>query len=240
MQLAAMCADELPVSPYDGPEGRGLLFPADGSFNPLARCRVLARNAVELGALLFENSRAVSFGNGEVLTDNGRVRCMHIIVAVDGNLECVVPELIGRVRTARLQMLGTAPAPEVSFSRPVYSRYGYDYWQQLPDKRVVLGGCRDRFVDEEWTSDTTPTEEVQRCMEQVLRAIGVTQPIERRWAASVSYSNGVLPVMEQVRPGVWAIGGYNGTGNVVGALYGRMVAQVAVTGTSDMRDVFGL
>jgi gamma-glutamylputrescine oxidase len=37
-----------------------------------------------------------------------------------------------------------------------------------------------------------------------------------------------------VRQGVWAIGGYSGTGNVIGALYGRMVAQIAVTGKSDL------
>lgn len=239
LQLAAMRADGLEVLPYQGSEGRGLLFPADGSINPLARCRTLARRAADMGARLFEQSRATSFANGEVLTDNGRVHCKHIIVAIDGSLEHVVPELAGRVRTARLQMLGTAPAPELHIPRPVYTRWGYDYWQQLPNKRVVLGGCRDRFLDAEWTSDATPTGEVQGCIKKILRTIpGAAQPIEHRWAASVSYSSDVLPVMEEVRPGVWAIGAYNGTGNVIGALYGRMVAQIVVTGKSEMMSVF--
>jgi gamma-glutamylputrescine oxidase len=52
-----------------------------------------------------------------------------VVVAVDGCLEDLMPELKGRVRTARLQMLATAPAPEVKFTLPVYRRYGYDYWQ---------------------------------------------------------------------------------------------------------------
>ena len=235
LQLAAMRADGLAVTPYAGPDGRGLLFPADGSFNPLARCRTLAQRAVELGATLHEQSRAVSLGNGEVRTSDGRVRCKHVIVAVDGHLELLLPELAGRVRTARLQMLGTDPAPDIDIPRPVYSRWGYDYWQQLPDGRIVIGGCRDRFVQDEWTTDTDPTSEVQQCIERVLRdTVGVTQQVRHRWAAAVSYSSGVLPVMEQVRQGVWAIGGYSGTGNVIGALYGRMVAQIAVTGKSDL------
>ena len=235
LQLAAMRADGLAVTPYAGPDGRGLLFPADGSFNPLARCRTLAQRAVELGATLHEQSRAVSLGNGEVRTSDGRVRCRHVIVAVDGHLELLLPELAGRVRTARLQMLGTNPAPDIDIPRPVYSRWGYDYWQQLPDGRIVIGGCRDRFVQDEWTTDTDPTSEVQQCIERVLRdTVGVTQQVRHRWAAAVSYSSGVLPVMEQVRQGVWAIGGYSGTGNVIGALYGRMVAQIAVTGKSDL------
>ncbi|MES2358353.1 MAG: FAD-binding oxidoreductase [Gemmatimonadota bacterium] len=235
LQLAAMRADGLAVTPYAGPDGRGLLFPADGSFNPLARCRTLAQRAVELGATLHEQSRAVSLGNGEVRTSDGRVRCKHVIVAVDGHLELLLPELAGRVRTARLQMLGTDPAPDVDIPRPVYSRWGYDYWQQLQDGRIVIGGCRDRFVEDEWTTDTDPTSEVQQCIERVLRdTVGVTQQVRHRWAAAVSYSSGILPVMEQVRQGVWAIGGYSGTGNVIGALYGRMVAQIAVTGQSDL------
>jgi gamma-glutamylputrescine oxidase len=32
-----------------------------------------------------------------------------------------------------------------------------------------------------------------------------------------------LPVVEEVRPKVWALGGYSGTGNVIGALAARAV-----------------
>lgn len=241
LQLAAMVADGFGVTAYDGHEGRGLLFPADGSFNPLARCQLLAQRAVSLGASLYELSRATSFAKGEVRTQSGRISCKHIIVAVDGNLERLLPELVGRVRTTRLQMLSTGPAPEVRIPRAVYRRWGYDYWQQLPDGRVVVGGCRDRFAETEWTNDTNPSDEVQDCLEQLLRgAVGVEQPIQHRWAASVSYTNSILPIMEQVRPGVWAIGGYNGTGNVVGALYARILAQFVVNGTSEMLTSFTL
>ncbi|MEO8945567.1 MAG: FAD-dependent oxidoreductase [Gemmatimonadaceae bacterium] len=238
-QLRAMRADDLPVEEYEGPEGKGLLFPTDSACNPLARCRSLAQRAASRGALLFEHSRATTITTGNVSSASGTVRCRSVIVAVDGGLEYLLPELAGRVRTARLQMLATGPVPEHNIPRPVYRRWGYDYWQQLPDKSVVLGGGRDRFLNDEWTTDNTPTAKVQQYMEAVLRdTVGVTQPVRHRWAASVSYSTGILPVMEQVRPGVWAIGGYSGTGNVIGSLYGRMVAQVATTGTSDLLSAF--
>jgi len=238
-QLAAMRADGFPVERYDGAAGIGLVFPGDGTFNPLARCCQLARGAIELGASLHEQSRVESIVFGEVRTARGSVRCRHVIVAVDGGLEYLLPELAGRVRTARLQMLSTAPAPEVSIPRPVYSRYGYDYWQQLSDARVVIGGCRDRFRDAEWTTNPTPSDQVQSCIEHILReTLGVTQRVTHRWAASVSYCNGILPVLDQVRRGVWAIGGYNGTGNVIGAIYGRMVAQMAVNGSSPLHAQF--
>jgi gamma-glutamylputrescine oxidase len=40
-----------------------------------------------------------------------------------------------------------------------------------------------------------------------------------------------------VRPDVWAIGAYSGTGNVIGALCGRAVAEKIVTGGSALADL---
>jgi glycine/D-amino acid oxidase-like deaminating enzyme len=80
---------------------------------------------------------------------------------------------------------------------------------------------------------------VQDRLEEFLRTvIGVRAPITRRWAASVGYSSGLLPVFERVRDGVIACGGYNGTGNLVGALVGRGAAQVVVDGASDLAELF--
>lgn len=234
-QLAAMTADGLPVERYDGWEGRGLLFPRDASFQPLLRCRQLALRVIEGGARLYERSPSVAIEHGLVTTPAGRVRAPITIVAVDGGLERALPELSGRVRTVRLQMVGTAPANDVRYERPVYARYGLDYWQQLADGRIALGGFRDVGGDEEWTHDSKPSAAVQEALERCLRErVRTTAPITHRWAASVSYTPDGLPVVEQVRPGVWATGAYNGTGNVVGALCGRAVAQLAVSGRTDL------
>jgi glycine/D-amino acid oxidase-like deaminating enzyme len=234
-QLEVMRQDRLPVESYEGWEGRGLLFPRDGSFQPLLRCRQLATRAVERGARLFEHTRALDISADGVSTAAGRVRAPITIVAVDGGLERVFPELAGRVRTVRLQMIGTAPATDVHYERPVYSRYGLDYWQQLADGRIALGGFRDIGGDAEWTHDAQPSEAVQRALERCLRErVRTSAPITHRWAASVSYTPDGLPVVEQVRPGVWATGAYNGTGNVVGALCGRAVAQLAVSGSTEL------
>lgn len=227
-QLDRMRSDSLPVSRYEGPEGKGLLIPTDGSFHPLRRCRVLADRCAARGALLFERSPAIALEPGRVTTPEGRVHCERVIVAVDGCLEQLLPELAGRVRTARLQMLGTAPAPEVHFPRPVYSRWGYDYWQQLPDGRIVLGGFRDRHESVEWTTDAEPSDSIQQLLEvQLRRELRVQAPVSHRWAASVGYTGTGLPVLDEVRDGVWALGGYSGTGNVVGMLCGRAAARLA-------------
>jgi gamma-glutamylputrescine oxidase len=235
LQYEAMRHNALPVDWYDGPEGRGLLFPADAAFDPVARCRALAADALSRGARLFVHSPAVSIGDGQVATPNGVVRAAQIVVAVDGKLELVFPELSSRVRSARLQMLATAPDPEVDVPRPIYSRWGLDYWQQLHDGRIVLGGARDVGGDDEWTTSTEPTQTVQVALDALLRnQIGSRAPVTHRWAASVAYTQSGLPIIEELQPDVWAIGAYSGTGNVMGALCGRAVAELIVRGRSQL------
>ncbi len=234
-QCAAMAADGLPVEPYRGPEGTGLLVPGDGVFNPLRRCRTLAARAVERGARLFEHSRAREISATRVATAGGTVHCGRVIVAIDGDLGTVLPELAPRVRTARLQMLATDPLPEIRFTHPVYRRWSYDYWQQLPDGSIALGGGRDRGGESEWTSEACPTETVQRYLDITLRdAVGVDGRVVRRWASIVGYSGDGMPVVTEVRPGVWAAGGYCGTGNILGAVCGRGLAQLVARGTTGL------
>lgn len=226
-QLAAMRADGLPVEEFEGPEGSGLLIPSDASFNPLQRARVLARRALDRGARLFERSPAQEISGGRVVTPSAAISCGAVVVAVDGGLSRVLPELAGRVRIARLQMLATEPTSEIHIPRPVYARYGFDYWQQLADGRIALGGFRDTEEDAEWTESTAPSASIQARLERQLRdRLRVRARITHRWAASVGFSDDGLPVLEEVRPGVWAAGGYSGTGNVIGALCGRAMARM--------------
>jgi len=211
---------------YRGPEGEGILLPTDGAMQPLARVRVMADQLRAQGVRLYGQSPVRKFLPGQVVTADGVVHCDSIIVAVDGRLEKIFPELAPRVRTARLQMLATAPAPEASIPRPVYRRHGFEYWQQRPDGSVALGGFRDHALATEWTHETEPTEFIQRLLEKFLREhLNVRAPVTHRWAASVGYTPDGLPVLEEVRPKIRAVGGYNGTGNIVGALSARAAAQ---------------
>jgi gamma-glutamylputrescine oxidase len=237
-QLEQMRRDDLPVEPYAGGEGTGLLFPADAAYDPAMRCRLLARDALAADARLYERTPATFIEEGRVTTPHGCVHADHVVVAVDGRLEAILPELSQRVRSVRLQMLATAPADNVDIPRPTYSRWGLDYWQQRADRRIVLGGCRDVGGAEEWTTDDRPTEIVQSALTTLLRErLHVDAQVTHRWAATVGYTQTGLPILEQVRPRVWAVGAYSGTGNVIGALCGRAVAEIITRGRSDLADL---
>ena len=220
----------LDVEDYDGPLGRGVFLPDDASMNPAVRVVSLA-DQLRLRAHLFERSPVRSVAPGRVDTARGVVSAGVVIVAVDGRLELVLPQLAGRVRTARLQMLSTAPVAPGRLPCPVYGRWGYDYAQQTADGRLFVGGGRDRFLDAEWTADTEPTAGVQAYIETVAtRMAGRPVDVTHRWAASVGFTHDGRPLCVEVDDGVIAVGGYNGTGNLVGPVAAR--AAVALPSTA--------
>ncbi len=224
--LAALRADDLPAEAYDGPRGTGLLVPGDGSFHPVARCRRLAVGASEAGATLVAPARVHAVEPGAVHLDGlaRPVRADRVLVAVDGGLERLVPALTGRVRTARLQMLATAPTDEVDIGRPVYHRHGLDYVQQRPTGEVLLGGGRDVGGEDEWAAPAVPSDAVQRHLDGWLAALGVTAPVRHRWAAHAAFTEDRLPVDERIAEGVHVVGAYSGHGNVLGGLLAREAA----------------
>jgi glycine/D-amino acid oxidase-like deaminating enzyme len=227
---AALREYGIAVERYDGELGQGLFLPDDAAMNPARRAVGLAA-AVVGRASLHEHTPVSTVDSKRVLTEHGMISAGIVIVAVDGRLDVLLPELRERVRTARLQMLTTAPVP-ARLPCPVYGRWGYDYAQQGPDGRLYVGGGRDQHVDAEWTTDTTPTAPVQSWIEGVAaRMAGQPVAVTHRWAASVGYTPDGRPLCVEVAPGVIAVGGYNGTGNLVGPALARAAVARALDGT---------
>ena len=228
----ALIADGFPVEDYEGDQGVGILIPTDGTFHPAKRAIALAKLAQAAGAKIYTHSPAIKIESGIVTTDQGSIRAKHILVAVDGNLGKALPELADQVQPTRLQMISTAPDEKLNLKYAVYTRQGWDYWQQLPDGRIAIGGGRDLALAQEATDVVEPTQTMRDYLVQSLEALGATAPIEHHWAAIVSYTESGLPIVKQVQPGVWAVGAYSGTGNVVGALLARSVVDQFIDGQS--------
>ncbi len=238
-QASAMIADGLTVERYSGPEGEGLLVPDDATLQPAERCRELAQRCLEAGAQLFQGAHVREISPGRVTCDTGGVVCRSVLVCVDGRLEQVVPSLAGIVRSARLQMLATEPLGRVVAERPVYRRYGYDYFQQLPTGELLLGGGRDLGGEGEWTTEALPGPVVQSALDRLTDEIaGRSARVSHRWAGVVGFTASGLPVVRQVGEGVFAAGGYCGTGNVIGRIAGRALVELAFDGSSEAAALF--
>ena len=193
-----------------------ILHPADGAIHPARWVRRLGAHAASSGADIRER---------EAVTVEG-LDADVVVVAGDGFIPTLLPAL--PVRATRGQVLATEPLPTHRYDRPHYAREGYDYWQQLPDGRLVLGGKRDASFATEETGVVETTALVQRRLDELLvQLVGDRPVVARRWAGIWGTTPDLFPLAGRV-PGldaVWVAGGYSGHGNVLGLACGDLVAR---------------
>jgi gamma-glutamylputrescine oxidase len=123
---------------------------------------------------------------------------------------------------------------------PIYAREGYEYAQQLPDGRIALGGFRDIDRGAYTDAEEIDPDVVTRLERYLVEDLGVVVPVTHRWVGIVGYTGDERPLAGAVpdEPGLFALGGYCGTGNVNAFVAGRIVADLATTGQSPDADLF--
>jgi glycine/D-amino acid oxidase-like deaminating enzyme len=194
--------------------------PGGGSIQPARFVRRLAALATASGVEIREHDTV----EGVETLDADR-----ILVATDGYGHGLVPELADLIWPTRGQVLASEPLDRLLYDRPHYARQGFDYWQQLPDGRILLGGFRDVSILDELTDVEETTPAVQSSLESFLHELaGEEVAVTHRWAGIFGLTQDLLPLVGPV-PGredrVWVAGGYSGHGNVLGFACGQLVAD---------------
>ncbi|HZP71962.1 MAG TPA: FAD-dependent oxidoreductase [Gaiellaceae bacterium] len=228
--FAVEWVDEL-RPPLDRLYRGAILHPNDGVLQPARWVRRLAQHAADAGADIRE---------GEAVTVES-VDADVVVVAGDGFTASLLPELARAVVATRGQVLATEPLAERLYERPHYARFGYDYWQQLPDGRLVLGGERDSSFTTETTAVEETTELVQSRLDALVeRLVGFRPRIEKRWAGIWGTTPDQQPLVGRVpgREHVWLAGGYSGHGNALGLACGDLVARTVLGETPPELAVF--
>ena len=209
--------DEL-AAPLDRLYAGAIHHPPDGALQPARWVRRLAAHAAVAGADVREHDAA----------DVREVDADVVVVAGDGFTAALLPELAAQVRPTRGQVLVTEPLPHNRYPFPHYARGGYDYWQQLPDRRLVLGGSRDASLETEETATLATTETIQKRLDELVdRLVGSKTRVTKRWAGIWGTTPDLMPLVGPVpgRENVWIAGGYSGHGNALGLACGELVAR---------------
>ena len=229
--FAVEWVDELPER-LTGAYHAAIVNPDDGALFPGRWVRRLASRAVEAGADVREWTWVASLDE---------LDAEQVVIASDGYRSGLAVELDDIVRPTRGQVVATEPLPRLLYGRPHYARYGFDYWQQLPDGRLVVGGRRDVTLEADFTAEEATTAPVQAALEALVQdLVGYLPAITHRWSGIFGTSPDDLPLVGPVpgREGVWVSGGYSGHGNVLGLAAGDLVAKTILGGHEPELELF--
>ena len=215
------------------PEFRGAIFhPHDGSLQPGRFVRGLAAEAAAEGVAFREHHQIASLDE---------LDAEQVVIATDGSGRGLLPELDDAIWPARGQVITTEPLSERLFDCPHYARHGFDYWQQLADGRIVLGGFRDFSILTEMTDDETTTAPIQEALDTFLvELLGYLPNVTHRWAGIFGLTQDLLPLVGRVpgHEGAWIAAGYSGHGNVLGFMCGELVASALLGDGDDLLELF--
>jgi gamma-glutamylputrescine oxidase len=223
--------------------GGALFQPRDGGLDPARLCRGIARLVAAAGG---EVRTGVCVRRLEpegerirIVTDGGHLLAERVVLALNAYAPALIPHLHGEIRPVRGQMLATSPGSR-DLRGVWYLNDGYEYFRQLPDGTLVLGGCRRLARETEVGYEETPTARVQGALEGFLQEAFpglASRPIRHRWAGIMAFTADGLPRTGEVPgvPGAIYAAGFNGHGMSLGFATGRWLAgRVAGEGSETL------
>lgn len=206
-----------------------------GHLHPLNFALGLAQAAAAAGARLHEGAEVTAIDHGAnpvVRTATGEVTCSHVILAANGYLGKLEPEIAARVMPINNFIVATEPlgdrAREV-LSEPVAvadTKFVVNYWRLSEDNRLLFGGGESygyRFPDIIKT--------VSKPMLEVYPQLKDTR-IDYAWGGTLAITINRMPCFRRVRPNVLSASGYSGHGVALATLAGKLLAEATTAQSS--------
>jgi glycine/D-amino acid oxidase-like deaminating enzyme len=219
-----------------------LYFPSDGEIQPARFVRGLAARARAAGARFHEQTPVTAVtatpDGFAISAADTTLRARTLLLATNAWLPDLgaglgAQWLTQAISPTRGQMLSTAPLEARLFECPCYADEGYQYWRQLADGRLAVGGWRNRSFESEDAADETPHEAVQSHLDRFLgETLHLPElAVEHRWAGIMAFSADGLPLIGALPgiPGGYVAGGYTGHGNAY-ALHAAWIVAERIAG----------
>ncbi|WP_316014440.1 FAD-binding oxidoreductase [Roseobacter sp. HKCCA0434] len=208
-----------------------------GHLHPLKYALGLAAAAKDAGVRIYENTRVAGIEGTEVRTVHGRVRAEHVILACNGYLGDLAPQVARHVMPINNYIVATEPLGEdgaraiIANDRAVAdAKFVVNYFRLSADHRLLFGGGESysyRFPDDIAAKARGPMVEI---FPQLADA-----RIDYAWGGTLAITLSRLPYLRRLGPGVLSASGYSGHGVALATLAGALMAE-SVMGDSPRFD----
>lgn len=211
--------DEAHIAKTCGARGfpGGVIYHDDGEVHPVKLVRGIIERS---GATVYphhEVRRVEETRDGfSVHTRLRRFDASLVVLATNGYSADLHPWFADKIYPTRGQILVTAPV-EPFLEAPCYANFVLDYFRQLHDGRVLIGGFRQLARETEVGTADVLNPEIHEALEGFLarhfpQLEGVA--IDYRWTGTMGFSADGLPMVGALpgKTGLYIIGGYTAHG----------------------------
>ncbi|TKW67307.1 MAG: FAD-binding oxidoreductase [Paracoccus denitrificans] len=226
----------LPSEAYCG----GVLDHGAGHLNPLALAIGIARQAQTAGARIHEMSHVTEIefapdatGRSTVRTLQGHVSCNHVVLAANGYLGNLVPQVAARVMPINNFIAATPPladrAAEV-LTRNIAvhdTKFVVNYWRLDDEGRLIFGGGEN--VSYRFPADIGA--KVRKPLAQIYPALADI-PFTHCWGGTLAITMNRMPCFMRPAPNALSASGFSGHGVALATLAGKLMAD-AIKGQAD-------
>ncbi|MCC0054068.1 MAG: FAD-binding oxidoreductase [Rhodobiaceae bacterium] len=220
----------------------GLIDHGAGHLHPLNFALGIAKAADAAGAAIHERSRVTQITRGKnvkVRTAAGEVTAAIGIVACNGYLEHLLPQVAARVLPINNFIAATRPLSDEEARGVIRdreavsdSRFVINYYRLSADNRLLFGGGEN--YSRHFPADIAAF--VRPHMEKIypqLAGIG----IDYAWGGTLAITAKRMPYVTRLDPNLYAACGFSGQGVTIAPLAGQLVAE-AINGQMSRFDVF--
>jgi gamma-glutamylputrescine oxidase len=207
---------------------------AEGQLHSGKLCQALLRLVQSMGVTVLNNIGITGYEkvHGQVLlhTQHGfPLLASQLLIATNAFARELLPQL--DITPARGQVLVTSPIDGLPFRGTFHFDEGFYYFRNLGN-RVLLGGARNKAMEEENTPEMVITDAIQRELERFLSEVvlpGRHYTIEHRWSGIMGVGGEKMPILRAVNDHVFCAVRMSGLGVALAPVVGEKIAEMMTT-----------
>lgn len=217
----------------------GIIDRGGAHIHPLRYALALAQAAEKAGAIIYEKSRVHHIAKGDpvsVRTSKGRVQAKHVVIATNGYISGLEPQVAAKILPLNSFICATRPlgnqargilAEDIAVED---SRHFVNYYRLSEDNRLLFGGRASAKIAFPKDIAALLRPRMTTLFPQ-LSGIG----IDYQWGGTLGVTTSGLPAVQRVAPNILSAGGFTGHGVALSGLCGKVMAE-AIAGQASRFD----
>jgi len=204
----------------------------EGQLHSGKLCSALLSKVQGMGVTVFNNIEISSIEqiNGQkVLLSQSELPLVakQILVCTNAFAKQLFPNL--DVEPARGQVLLSSPIEDLRFKGCFHFDEGFYYFRNLGN-RIMLGGARNKAIEDEHSSAFEITQTIQNELERYLRETILpgrpSYTIEHRWSGIMALGQEKFPLLKELSPGIFCAVRMSGMGVALAPEIGKKMTEM--------------